>query len=138
MREEHEELHRELKRATMIPGKVGEAAKRVAEVLHPHFEKENAIALPELGVARELAEGKTSTDFPKALKLCDKFKLEYPEMLKEHVAIVKALNELEKNADIAKKRSVVEFSKRLKLHAQTEEALTYPAALMIGKQLKQR
>jgi len=30
MREEHEELHRELKKATMISGKVGEAAKRVA------------------------------------------------------------------------------------------------------------
>jgi hypothetical protein len=41
-------------------------------------------------------------------------------------------------AKTARKRNVVEFTKKLKLHAKTEEALTYPAALMIGKLLKQR
>jgi hypothetical protein len=35
MIEEHEELHNELRKATMIPGSVGKAAKHVAEVLHP-------------------------------------------------------------------------------------------------------
>ena len=50
MEEEHEELHAELAKATKMRGKVGEAAKKVAEVLHPHFEKENEIALPVVGV----------------------------------------------------------------------------------------
>ncbi len=137
MKEEHEELHQELKEATEIPGKVGQAAKKVAQILHPHFEKENELALPEIGVARELAEGKTSPDFAAAKKLCDKFSAEYPKMLEEHVGIVNALEELEKAAKTAGKRDVVEFTKKLKLHAKTEEALTYPAAIMIGKLLKQ-
>jgi hypothetical protein len=137
MEEEHEELHQELRKATKVRGKVGEAAKRVAEVLHSHFERENELALPVIGVAKELAEGKTSMDFPQALELADKFKLEYEKMLQEHVEIVKTLDELEKVAKQMKKRDVVEFTRKLKLHAKTEEDLTYPAVLMAGKLLKQ-
>jgi len=56
MKEEHEELHRELAEATKIRGKVGHAAKKVVQVLHRHFERENDLALPVIGVAKELAE----------------------------------------------------------------------------------
>lgn len=135
MEEEHEELHQELRKATKIRGKVGEAAVRVTEVLHPHFARENELALPVIGVARELVEGKSSPDFPKALELADKFKLEYEKMLQEHVEIVKALDELEKAATKAKKQHVIEFTIKLRAHAKTEEDLTYPAVLMIGRLL---
>ena len=134
---EHEELHAELRKATRMPGKVGKAARQVAQVLHPHFEKENELALPVIGIARELAEEKTSTDFPKALELFEKFKPEYEKMLQEHVEIVKALDELEKAAKRAKKPAVMSFVRKLKLHAKTEEDLTYPAVLIAGKLLKQ-
>jgi len=134
---EHEELHEELRKATRMPGKVGKAAKHVARVLHPHFNRENELALPLIGVARELAEEKMSADFPKALELFERFKPEYGKMLQEHLEIVKALDELEKAAKKAKKAPVVDFVRKLKLHARTEEDLTYPAALMVGKLLKQ-
>jgi hypothetical protein len=127
----------ELWKAIKMPGTVGKAAKRVAEVLHPHFERENELALPVIGVARELAEGKISPDFPRALELYEKFRAEYERMLQEHVEIVKALDELEKAAKKAKKASVVDFARRLRMHAKTEEDLTYPAVLMEGKLLKQ-
>ena len=136
MEEEHEELHAELAKAIKMRGKVGEAAKKVAEVLHPHFQKENGIALPVIGVARELAEGKTSPDFPKALELHDKFKAEYEKMLQEHVEIVRTLDSLGKTAKTYKKKDVLEFVRKLKNHAKTEEDLTYPAVLMVGKLLK--
>jgi len=134
---EHEELHEALRKATKIPGRVGEAARHVAEVLHPHFERENQLALPVIGIARELAEERTSADFPKALELVEKFAPEYEKMLQEHVEIVKALDELEKAAKKAKRKTVVDFARKLKLHAKTEEDLTYPAVLIIGKLLKQ-
>ena len=134
---EHEELHAELRKATKMPGKVGEAARKVAQVLHPHFERENELALPVIGVIRELAEEKASPDFPKALELFEKFKPEYEKMVQEHVEIVKALDELEKAAKKAKRVAVVNFARKLKLHAKTEEELTYPAVLMAGKLLKQ-
>jgi hypothetical protein len=137
MNEEHEELHAELAKATKTPGKVGEAAGRVAELLHAHFEKENELALPVIGVVRELAEGKTSPDFPKALVLADEFRAEYAKMLQEHTDILKALMMLEKTARAAKKGYAVDFVRKLKLHAKTEEDLTYPAVLMAGTLLRQ-
>ena len=39
---EHEELHATLVRATKQPGAVGEAAREVARLLHPHFVREAA------------------------------------------------------------------------------------------------
>ena len=135
MEEEHEELHEELRKATKMPGLVGKAAQQVAQLLHPHFERENETVLPVIGVARELVEGGTSPDFAEALELADKFKLEYDKMLQEHVEIVRALDELEKAAKKAKKRDVIAFTGKLKLHAKTEEELTYPAVLMLGKLL---
>jgi isochorismate hydrolase len=37
----------------------------------------------------------------------------------------------------AKKTAVIDFVRKLKLHAKTEEDLTYPTVLMTGKLLKQ-
>lgn len=136
MREEHEELHNELRKATKIPGPVGKTAKRVAEILHPHFERENELALPVIGIARELAEDRISPDFPRALELSEKFKTEYEKMLHEHEEIVEALAQLEKAAKRARKPAVIAFARKLKMHAKTEEDLTYPAVLMVGKLLK--
>lgn len=138
MREEHEELHSELRKATKMPGPVGKAAKNVAEVLHPHFEKENELALPIIGITRELGEGKSSEDFTKASDLYERFRPEYENMLREHIQIVEALDKLEAAAKKAKKGSVIKFAQKLKLHAKTEEDLTYPAILMAGKLLKQQ
>ena len=50
MRIEHGEIHAALERATGVPGRVGEAARALAAVLHPHFEREEEIALPPLGL----------------------------------------------------------------------------------------
>jgi len=137
MNEEHEELHAQLTRATKMSGKVGTAAKEVAAVLHPHFEKENELALPVVGLAREIAESKVAADSAKALEQCDKFRLEYEKMLQEHAEIVKTLDKLESVARKAGKRSVVEFAQKLRTHAKIEEDLTYPAVLMVGKLLRQ-
>ena len=53
---EHEELHRQLVDAVKEGGKVGKAAKAVAAVLHPHFEKEEEYALPPLGLLPSLTK----------------------------------------------------------------------------------
>lgn len=47
---EHDALHAELERATKLPGRLGEMAATVARVLHAHFEKEEQLALPPLGL----------------------------------------------------------------------------------------
>lgn len=54
-------------------------------------------------------------------------------MLKEHEAIVSALDDLVKVAKSEEREEYIHFADKLKLHAQTEEDVTYPTALLIGE-----
>ena len=44
------ELHKQLYKSIKQGGKIGEAAKAVADILHLHFEKEEEYVLPPLGL----------------------------------------------------------------------------------------
>jgi hypothetical protein len=52
---EHDHLHEHLRSAIAKGGDTGGAARRVAEVLHPHFVAEEQFALPPLGLLASLA-----------------------------------------------------------------------------------
>jgi hypothetical protein len=136
LKAEHEELHSELVKATAAGGRVGEAAKEVARLLHPHFVKEEEYAMPALGLLPLLAEGKITPDMAKALTMTDKLKADLPEMLNEHKAIVGALERLIVAAKAENKLEHAHFAEKLKLHAQTEEDVLYPASILIGEYLK--
>ena len=86
---EHAALHDTLVRAIGAGGKTGEAAQKLADVLHPHFVKEEAYALPQLGLLRTLAEGGTIAEAETAIKTSEKLKAEMARMLEEHAAIVR-------------------------------------------------
>lgn len=138
IKSEHEELHGELENAIKSGGSTGEAAKVVADRLHSHFEKEEEYALPPLGLLSQIAEGKISAEMREAITLADRLKAELPTMLSEHKTIVAALDDLANAAKNEKKANVVEFTEKLKRHAQSEEEVMYPAAIMVGEYLKLR
>lgn len=133
---EHEELHAELAKATNVSGKIGEAAKAVAKVLHPHFEKEEEFVLPPLGLLPLLAEGKVTPQMKNVIKMTDRLKAELHQMLEEHKAIVAALKKLSDAAMKENKMEYPHFAKKLILHAQNEEEVLYPTAILIGEYLK--
>jgi len=133
---EHQELHSELTKASKMSGYVGDAAKVVAKVLHPHFVREEEFALPPLGLLPLLAKGEISPDMEEALSMTDRLKEELPQMLEEHKSIVSALKGLSFAATKANKKDIVEFAEKLTLHAQTEEEVLYPATILIGEYLK--
>ena len=64
LKAEHEELHAELIAAIDSGGAVGDAAKAVADLLHPHFVKEEAYALPPLGLLGDLSRRKADARPP--------------------------------------------------------------------------
>lgn len=136
LKAEHEELHEELVRATKAGGKTGEAAKAVAKRLHPHFVKEEELAMPPLGLLRALAAGAVQPEMVKVVELTDKLKKELPTMLKEHETIVGALQTLVEAAKEENKPQAQQFAEKLKLHAKTEEEVTYPAAILVGEYVK--
>lgn len=133
---EHEELHAELVMATKAGGKVGEAAKEVATVLHDHFVKEEEFALPPIGLLSALARGEVDENMKSVLRMTDRLKAELPEMLEEHKAVVAALEKLIAAAKAENQPEHARFAEKLMLHAQTEEEVLYPAAILVGEYLK--
>jgi len=133
---EHKALHEVLGKAIKEPGTLGVAARNLEQVLHPHFQREEEIALPPLALLPRLARGETSPDMAVVLRMTDKLEEEMPQMLVDHGKIVAAVAALRKAADMAGRHEYVEFADELTLHAQNEEQVTYPAALLVGRYVK--
>jgi hypothetical protein len=138
LKHEHEELHAELKNAIKAGGKVGDAAKAVADVLHPHFVKEEEYAMPPLGLLSILVGGEVTPEMKDVVQMTDKLKADLPQMLEEHKAIVASLKNL---MDVARKEDKMEyvaFAEKLMLHAKNEEEVLYPTAILVGGYLKEK
>ncbi len=136
LKQENEELHEELVRATQSGGRTGAAAKAVAKLMHPHFIKEEEYALPPLGLLAALSKGKIEPAMADVLKLTDKLGIELPHMLAEHKAIVAALKRLVEAATAEDELGHAHFAHKLMAHALIEEEVSYPTALLIGRYLK--
>lgn len=136
MKMEHEELHHELEKAIQSGGKTGAAAREVAEALHIHFESEEKYALPPLGLLPALTEGNITPEMAEVFPMTDTLKRELPRMLEEHQAIVAALKKMISAAQEEGKKAPVIFAEQLMLHAQNEEEVSYPTAILIGEYLK--
>ena len=138
LKAEHEELHAMLKQATLLSGKTGQAAKAVAELMHPHFVKEEEYALPPLGLLTQLSSGKISEEMKQVIVMTDRLKKELPEMLAEHQQIVAALKVLIQHANTENHPEVKEFvdSNVDLFNGQTEEEVSYPTAILIGEYIK--
>lgn len=136
LRIEHEALHARLSEATRQPGAVGETAREVARLLHPHFVREEEFALPPLGVLPDLAQHGPSVDMAPVLPMTRRLKAELPQMLAEHREIVGALQRLVAAARAENQPRYERFAEALILHARTEEQVLYPAAIVLGEYLE--
>ena len=135
---EHEAIHSELVKLTQAGGQTGEAAQKLASVLDPHFQKENRDALPPLGLLVPLSEGKFDCGMSAALSMTDRLRADMPNMLAEHKEISAAASPLRTAASSENKPEGVQFADELAAHAQTEEQITYPTALLIGLYVKEK
>ena len=133
---EHEALHSTLVKATKVAGATGEAARAVAVALHPHFVKEEQLALPALALLAPLARGQLTPEMREVVLLTDRLRTELPQMLAEHRAIVAALDKLVEAARADGHTQYADFAEELKLHARTEEEVMYPAAVLVGEYIK--
>lgn len=137
---DHEAIHAALVDATKVPGVVGEAARELADVLHPHFVREEIVALPQLGLLVSLASGAGIPEpaLKEALKLSDGMRQELPRMLEEHKMIRAAIQKLAHVAKAEKAVKQQQFADELALHAETEEQVLYPMAVLVGDIIRSR
>lgn len=133
VRLEHEQLHAKLAEASHMSGKTGDAARRVAKIMHPHYLREDEYAIPPLGLLARLAKGQATPDMAEVLPLVARLKEEMPLMIEEHRAITGALIQLGNAASDEGLREWAEFADELRHHAQMEEEVLYPAAILVGK-----
>ena len=145
IRAEHEHLHHQLQAAIDAGGQTGARARAVADVLLPHFDAEDAYAMPPLDLLEPLARGEPvlrdgapTPQVRAAIDMAAKLRAHYDEMLAEHRAIVAALDGLIAAARAENKPEHAHFAEALKLHAQNEEQVLYPATLILGDYLRQR
>lgn len=138
---EHVHLHKGLAAAIAKGARTGEAARIVAQRLHPHFLSEEEFALPPLGLLAVLVgprgtDGVSPDDARQAIAMADRLSSEMPRMLAEHQEIIAAIRPLIAAAQEESHADVVEFAEALVQHAQTEEEVLYPAAIILGRYLK--
>jgi hypothetical protein len=84
----------------------------------------------------ELSKGKLGDEIADVLKLTDKLERELPRMLAEHKEIVAGLKRLVDAAKTEGKPDIAAFAEKLMAHAQAEEEVSYPAAILIGRYLR--
>ncbi|HYL56077.1 MAG TPA: hemerythrin domain-containing protein [Gemmatimonadales bacterium] len=138
IRLEHEQLHGRLAEATHLPGRTGEAARALARIAHPHFLREDEYAIPPLALLRQLAKGHVTPDMAEVLPLVARLKDEFPLMVDEHRAITGALIQMGNAASEEGLRTWAEFADELRHHAQMEEEILYPAAILVGEYVRDR
>lgn len=135
---EHEELHDFLAAARQEPGELGDALRRIARLLEPHFRKEQAFAMPPLGLLVRLARNDVNPAMGEVLPHTDWLKNNLPTLMAEHRAITGAVEEMLDAARAAKRIEYIEFAEKLINHARMEEEVMYPAAILVGEYLRLR
>jgi hypothetical protein len=138
LRAEHDEIHQRLVRATAAPGRTGDAARELAKKLHPHFVREEQIALPPLGLLAPLARGEFTPEMTAVLSMTDSLRAELPRMLEEHKGIHAATARLAEVARLESNAEVEDLATILAAHAEAEEQLFYPAAVLVGEIVESR
>jgi len=134
MEKEHQEIWQLLIGVQNLSGKTGSVAEKLATGLKAHIEKEESLALPLLGILRDLINGKLSRASAKRASLLQaKFEKEYPGMLHGHKELYKVLERLKKVGAEEGHLTAVRFAEALEKHSQEEEEVLYPAAILAGR-----
>jgi hypothetical protein len=93
-----------------------------------------------LGLLEPLVAGKELSDAvaSEVLAMTDALQSELPSMLEEHKAIRAAVEKLRLAAHAEHAAKFERLAEQLALHAQTEEEVLYPAAIMVGEIIRDR
>jgi hemerythrin superfamily protein len=135
---EHEELHEQLARAMKAGGKTGDAARAVMKVLQPHMAREEELVAPCLALLRPAVDGTLTREMAELLSRVAPLREELPRMLDEHARIIEALRNLIQAAAEENQPGFAKLAQMLVAHAQEEEEILYPAAILVAETLKAR
>jgi iron-sulfur cluster repair protein YtfE (RIC family) len=139
LEKEHEEIWRLLIRVQHLSGKTGSIAEKLAKDLKIHIDKEETLALPLLGVLKDIADGRLKNGLAaRASLIGSEFEKEYPGMLRGHKELRRILERLKKVGAEEGHLTAVRFAEALEAHSTQEEEVLYPAAIVAGQMASKR
>ena len=138
LRLSHDEVRAEFVRATSVPGRIGEAAERVAELCLPHFEREEETVFPVFGILHDLASGEFRPEMAEVLPLISDFSAKHRALDEQHQAIGSAVWALLVAAHKEDNREIAEFAYCLRSHERLEHEILYPTVFLIREYVQQR
>ena len=133
---EHDGLHALLAGLKEEPGRLGDEIRRVARLLEPHAHKEEAFALPALGLIARLARGEVHAEMAQVFPHTEWLKNNAPTLLAEHRMILAAVELMLEAARAEQRPDCIDFAERLINHLRMEEEVLYPAAILVGEYLR--
>ena len=136
IKKEHESLLGQVHQITLFPDSTGLNAKKLEELMLHHFKEEEDYVLPPLGLLPLLAIGQLPEQTYEILLLTEKLKSQMTHLSVEHQLIKAYMDELKQAAAKDNHPEVIEFEKELHKHANLEEEVLFPSAILIGEYLK--
>lgn len=136
IKKEHEYLLDKIHKITLFQDSTGHAAVKLNDLMQHHFNEEEDYVLPPLGLLPLLASGKLPEQSKAVILLCEKLKSQLSHLSAEHQLIKAFMDELKKAATNENHLEIIEFEKELQKHANTEEEVFFPTAILIGEYLK--
>lgn len=136
IKKEHENLLDQIHRITLFQDSAGLAAIKLNDLMQHHFKEEEDFALRPLGLLYLLASGKIPEQSNEIILLTDKLPSQLTHLNVEHQLIKAFMDELRQADTNGSHPEIIEFEKELQKHANNEEEVFFPAAILIGEYLK--
>ncbi len=134
LRLEHLKLREQIYALSKENNDLGVSLRPVMEIFYAHALKEEERVFPALEVLPLLAESKIIDSMRSLKGIADEMKAGlYEELLEDHKAILEPLKKISRSALDQGRMEFVEFAERFILHAQMEEEMLYPAALVTAE-----
>lgn len=136
IKKEHEYLLDKIHKITLFQDSTGRTAIKLYDLMQHHFTEEEDYVLPPLGILPLLASGTLPEERNEVIQLCEKLKSQLSHLSAEHQLIKAFVDELIQSDTTENHPGIIEFEKELQKHANTEEEVFFPAAILIGEYLK--
>jgi hypothetical protein len=130
---DHEQLRGGLMRAAKTPGRLGEAAGRVAGLCFPHFAQEEENIFRAFGMLHDLASGRVDSETAAVARKIAQFSARHLALRYQHQSIDAAVEVLLREARKEDNEEIPELVNDLRAHEKIEDEMMYPTVLMIGK-----
>lgn len=136
IKQEHDTLLRQIQKLSLFEDSAGQAGKKLHQLIEHHFKEEESFVLPQLGLLPLLASGKLPDRGAEVIELSGKLESHLLHLKAEHQLIKAYVDELKQVAAKKDLPEIIALEEELKKHANTEEEIFFPAAVLVRDFLK--